>query len=403
MSSLNIKKVLLVLCISFIPFLNIKSYAENFDKMRNKALSIIREGQTNKGLQVLETLASRGDLKSIIIVGSLFLNGKNIKKDYKRAYFWFNKGAEKCNQRSLLILEKYFYKRRGSEFFDPQKVDHMKNVCLKKKQKDLEIVKDKSQKKKIIKKEKPKKISRNNNKINKEVTRSWQNITPKYGKVTSVGSGFAINKDGYFLTNHHVIDKCNSIRIKYNSLYGTAKLINWDKEFDSAILKVNALTPYYAKFDDSEYIAGEKLYAAGFPAKRLFGDQMSFSEGMLTSIDVSSSILSFFKGAMLMSVPIASGNSGGPVMNKYGAIRGMVVGGYEEAWVKEILKKAKDKVNTSNVTFNFMVSGNLLKNWLYDNRIRINIITKSQPKLDSDVIGLMAKKFVSNIECVKNE
>ena len=50
-----------------------------------------------------------------------------------------------------------------------------------------------------------------------------------------------------------------------------------------------------------------------------------------------------------------------------------------------------------------MVSGNLLKNWLYDNRIGITVITKSHPKLDSDIIGLMAKKFVANIECVKNE
>ena len=400
---IKLKNILLIAIISFFSFYRSASYAENFDKIRNKAISVIKKGQINRGLQALESLASKGDLKSIIITGSLFLNGKNIPKDYKRAHFWFKKGSEQCDQKSILILEKYFYKRRGSEFFDPQKIDYIKNNCLKKKKENLETVENKSQKDKTIRKDKPKNISKNNNRINKEVTRSWQNITPKYGKVGSVGSGFAINQDGYFLTNHHVVDKCESIRVKYNNLYGTAKLINWDEEFDSAILKVDALTPYYAKFDDAEYIAGEKLYAAGFPAKRLFGDQMSFSEGMLTNVEISSSILSFFKGAMLMSVPIASGNSGGPVMNKFGAIRGMVVGGYEEAWVKDILKKAKYKVNTSNVTFNFMVSGNLLKNWLYDNRIGITVITKSHPKLDSDIIGLMAKKFVANIECVKNE
>ena len=400
---IKLKNILLIAIISFFSFYSSASYAENFDKIRNKAISVIKKGQINRGLQALESLASKGDLKSIIITGSLFLNGKNIPKDYKRAHFWFKKGSEQCDQKSILILEKYFYKRRGSEFFDPQKIDYIKNNCLKKKKENLETVENKSQKDKTIRKDKPKNISKNNNRINKEVTRSWQNITPKYGKVGSVGSGFAINQDGYFLTNHHVVDKCESIRVKYNNLYGTAKLINWDEEFDSAILKVDALTPYYAKFDDAEYIAGEKLYAAGFPAKRLFGDQMSFSEGMLTNVEISSSILSFFKGAMLMSVPIASGNSGGPVMNKFGAIRGMVVGGYEEAWVKDILKKAKYKVNTSNVTFNFMVSGNLLKNWLYDNRIGITVITKSHPKLDSDIIGLMAKKFVANIECVKNE
>ena len=403
MSALKFKYIILISSLSFFSMFSCISYADNFDKMRSKALNIIKNGQVNKGLKVIEEIASKGDIKSIIIAGSLHLKGKNISKDYSRAHYWFKKGAEKCNEKSILILEKYFYKRRGSEYFDPQKIDYIKTNCVKKEQKDIEIVENKTKKSKSYKKQKQKKISKSNNKINTKVTRSWQNIVPQYGKIVGFGSGFAINKDGYFLTNHHVINKCESVRIKYNNLYGTAKVINWDKKFDAAILKVNALSPYYAKFDTTEYIAGEKLYAAGFPAKSLFGDEMSFSEGMLTNVEPSSSILSWFKGAMLISVPIASGNSGGPILNKYGAVRGMVVGGFEEAWVKDILKKRKAKVNTSNVTFNFMVSGNLLKNWLDDNRVSISMKSKSQPKLDSDIIGLMAKKFVANIECIKNE
>ena len=403
MSALKFKSIILILSLLCFSMFSYVSYAQNFDKIRSNAISFIKKGEVNKGLKVLEALASKGDMKSIIIAGSLFLNGKNITKDINRAHYWFKKGAENCNEKSILILEKYFYKRRGSEYFDPQKIDYIKNNCVKKKQKNVEIVENKTEKSKPYKKQKQKKISKSNNKINTQVTKSWQNIVPQYGKIVGVGSGFAINKDGYFLTNHHVIEKCESVRIKYNNLYGTAKVINWDKKFDAAILKVNALSPYFAKFDTADYIAGEKLYAAGFPAKSLFGDEMSFSEGMLTNVEPSSSILSWFKGAMLISVPIASGNSGGPIMNKYGAIRGMVVGGYEEAWVKDILKKGKVKVNTSNVTFNFMVSGNLLKNWIDDNRIKISIKSELQPKLDSDIIGLMAKKFVANIECIKNE
>ena len=325
----------MIACISFFSFHSSVSYAENFDKIRNKAISVIKEGQTNRGLRVLESLASKGDLKSIIIAGSLFLNGKNIPKDYQRAHFWFKKGSEQCEKKSILILEKYFYKRRGSEFFDPQKIDYLKSSCLKKKNNNSETILKETQKNRNIKKQKPanlhnnKKepttISNNDDLIDVKVSRSWQNIAPQKGKIISGGSGFAINKNGYFLTNEHVINNCDGVYIRYNNLYGIAKIINFEKKFDAAILKVNAPTPYFAKFDNEEYVAGEKLYAAGFPAKRLFGDQMSFSEGMLTNVEISSSILSFFKGAMLMSVPIASGNSGGPVMNKFGAIRGMVV------------------------------------------------------------------------------
>ena len=91
MSLFKLKKFLLIAYISFFSFHSSVSYAENFDTIRNKAISVIKEGQTNKGLRVLESLASKGDLKSIIIAGSLFLNGKNIPKDYKRAHFGLKK------------------------------------------------------------------------------------------------------------------------------------------------------------------------------------------------------------------------------------------------------------------------------------------------------------------------
>lgn len=398
---MKLKNFLLIGFISLFSFHSSVSYAENFDKIRNKAISIIKAGQTNKGLGVLETLASKGDLKSIIIAGSLFLNGKNIPRDYKRAHFWFKKASEQCDQKSILILEKYFYKRRGSEFFDPQKIDFLKSECLKKNNFNRQIVKNKSQKNKTIKNEKSKTVSKNNNRINTEVTRSWQNIAPQYGKIIGIGSGFAINQDGYFLTNHHVIDGCTSVNIRYNNLHGTARVINSDENFDAAILKANALTPYFANFDNSQYIAGEKLYAAGFPAQEVFGKEMSFSEGMLTNPETSKSRVRWFEGSMLISIPIASGNSGGPVMNKYGAIRGMIVGGWDIEKIRKRLKK--DKIYTSNVTFNIMTSGNLLKKWLDNNRVVTYEIERMKAKLDSDVIGLMAKKFIGFIECVKDE
>ena len=406
MSALKFKNITLILSLSFFSVFNCVSYADSFEKMRTKALNIIKNGQVKKGLKVIEAIASKGDVKSIIIAGSLYLQGKNVSKDYERAHYWFKKGAEKCDEKSILILEKYFYKRRGGDHFDPQKIDYIKNKCIKKEHKDVEIVETKPEKNETDTKEKTQSLSKSNTKINTAVTRSWQNIAPQYGKVVSGGSGFAINNDGYFLTNHHVVDGCSNVRIRYNDLYGTAKIVNSNEKLDAAILKVDALTPYFALFDNNDYIAGEKLYAAGFPARPLFGDQMSFSEGMLTNVETSTNIVRWFEGAMLMSVPIASGNSGGPVMNKYGAVRGMVVGGFQEGWIKKILKKQgydPNKVNTTNVTFNIMVSGNLLKIWIDNNRIKTTQKSISQSKLDSDVIGLMAKRFVGNIECAKNE
>ena len=140
MSALKFKSIILILSLLCFSMFSYVSFAQNFDKIRSNAISFIKKGEVNKGLKVLEALASKGDMKSIIIAGSLFLNGKNITKDFNRAHYWFKKGAENCNKKSILILEKYFYKRRGSEYFDPQKIDYIKNNCVKKKQKNVEIV-----------------------------------------------------------------------------------------------------------------------------------------------------------------------------------------------------------------------------------------------------------------------
>ena len=400
MSALKFKNIILISSLSFFLMFSCVSYGDNFDKMRSKALNIIKNGQAQKGLKVIEAIASKGDIKSIIIAGSLYLKGKNVAKDYSRAHYWFRKGAEKCNEKSILILEKYFYKRRGGQYFDPQKIDYIKNKCIKKEQKNIEIAEAEPDKKKINKKQKLQNTSKTNKKINTQVTSSWQNIVPKYGKIIGGGSGFAVNKDGYFLTNHHVVDGCPRLRIRYNELYGSAKVVNIHESLDAAILKVNALTPYFAKFDNNAYKAGEKLYAAGFPFAGVFSKGMSFSEGMLTNPETSRNRIKS-EGTLLMSVPIASGNSGGPVINKYGAVRGMVVSGYEDDTIRKKLRK--DKIFTSNVTFNMMISGNLLKKWLDKNRIVTSQKYSSQSKLDSDVIAQMAKRFLGNIECVKNE
>ena len=48
-------------------------------------------------------------------------------------------------------------------------------------------------------------------------------------------------------------------------MLGKAKVLKTNKSLDVAILKVNALTPFYLNFDDKSYIIGEKLYAAGYP------------------------------------------------------------------------------------------------------------------------------------------
>ena len=168
---------------------------------------------------------------------------------------------------------------------------------------------------------------------------------------------------------------------------------------DSAILKVNALTPYYSKFDTKRHTVGETLYAAGFPvtSEIVKSPSVTLTNGMLINTKKINS------NWVLMSVPIASGNSGGPVFGKYGLIRGQTIGGYD---VKKLIKKAygnkaADDVFISNITMNLMISSVQLKKWIDETNIVEIRPANRLTKFDSDEIGLIAKREVGRILCYK--
>ena len=52
MSALQLKKIILVLSLSFFPIFSCVSYAEDFDKIRSNAITFIKKGEVNKGLKV---------------------------------------------------------------------------------------------------------------------------------------------------------------------------------------------------------------------------------------------------------------------------------------------------------------------------------------------------------------
>src|SRR5262249_18450414 len=89
---------------------------------------------------------------------------------------------------------------------------------------------------------------------------------PSYGK--SVGTGFIINKNGYLLTNYHVIERTDDIRVKLaDGRDFVAQVIGVDEKTDVALLKIDAPQPLpVAPLGDSDKIrVGEWCIAIGNP------------------------------------------------------------------------------------------------------------------------------------------
>ncbi len=146
------------------------------------------------------------------------------------------------------------------------------------------------------------------------------NFNFKDRKSSSLGSGFIISKDGYIMTNHHVIDGADEVIVRLNNREEyEAEIIGSDKDSDVALLKVDGKNLPALKFGDSNSLkVGEWVLAIGSP----FGFDHTVTAGIVSA-----------KGRSLPSdnyvpfiqtdVAINPGNSGGPLFNMNGEVIGV--------------------------------------------------------------------------------
>jgi len=138
------------------------------------------------------------------------------------------------------------------------------------------------------------------------------------------GSGVIISKDGYIVTNHHVIANANRIEITTSDKKTyKAKLVGDDAQTDLALLKVSAnnLTP--ATIGRSDKIAvGELAVVIGNPLGELGG---SVSAGIISAKDRNMTIEKKNMKLIQTDATVNPGNSGGGMFNQYGQLVGIVV------------------------------------------------------------------------------
>ncbi|MBE0482793.1 MAG: DegQ family serine endoprotease [Bacterioplanes sp.] len=136
---------------------------------------------------------------------------------------------------------------------------------------------------------------------------------------TSLGSGFIVSRDGYILTNNHVVKDASEIVVRLNDRRElNATLVGSDPSSDLALLKVDAKRLPTVKIGDSDRLeVGEWVVAIGSP----FGFDYSVTAGIVSAIGrnlPNENYVPFIQ----TDVAINPGNSGGPLFN----LRGEVVG-----------------------------------------------------------------------------
>jgi serine protease Do len=140
--------------------------------------------------------------------------------------------------------------------------------------------------------------------------------------VQASGSGFFISPDGYIVTNNHVVENADTIKVKLEDKRElTAKVVGRDEGTDVAVLKVEGSGYPYVNFEDSaKPRVGDWVLAIGNP----LGLGGTATAGIVSTLARSLPDNSTqFADYIQIDAPINRGNSGGPTFDIYGRVIGM--------------------------------------------------------------------------------
>ena len=149
-------------------------------------------------------------------------------------------------------------------------------------------------------------------------------VVAEQGESASVGTGVIMSADGYVITNAHVISGGATCWVLLPSgMDYDAKLVGYDADEDIAVLKlVQAEGLPVAEFGDSELaVVGDPVYAIGNP----LGIELrgTLTEGIISAINRNVELDGRTLTVLQTTAALNNGNSGGPLINRYGQVIGI--------------------------------------------------------------------------------
>lgn len=144
--------------------------------------------------------------------------------------------------------------------------------------------------------------------------------TPKKWKEQSLGSGVVVSSDGYIITNNHVVEKADEIKVTlFDQQNFKGKIIGTDPKTDLAIIKISATNLPSIQWGDSDGLqVGEFVLAFGNP----YSLGHTVTMGIVSAVGRANVGIADYEDFIQTDAAINPGNSGGPLVN----IKGKLVG-----------------------------------------------------------------------------
>ena len=229
--------------------------------------------------------AERGDCVSQYNLGTSLITGDGVAKDFVEAYKWLNialaQGGEKAKN-NLQIVES---RMTAEQIAEAQR---------------------------LAREFKPHKSSdTSNSNFGNDIAGS----SPKFS-----GTGFFITDDGYLISNYHVVEDANQVRVATSTGIISAKVVQVDAANDLALLKaVGKFIPLPLATSRGVKLGG-MVATVGFPNIGLQGFAPKLAKGEIASLSGAGDDARYFQ----ISVPVQPGNSGGALVDERGNVVGVV-------------------------------------------------------------------------------
>ena len=137
------------------------------------------------------------------------------------------------------------------------------------------------------------------------------------GEQVGQGSGFVLTPDGYLVTNRHVVEGSDQLRVRLSTgeIYDRVFFVSGDDRRDIVVLRIPAagLKPLPVGSDE-DAVVGDHVYVMGNP----MGLDGTFSDGLISAKRTVEGV-----NLIQISAPISPGSSGGPVLNGAGEVIGI--------------------------------------------------------------------------------
>jgi S1-C subfamily serine protease len=137
------------------------------------------------------------------------------------------------------------------------------------------------------------------------------------------GSGFILDKQGYILTNNHVIDNAQLVEVTlWNKKKYKATVVTVDRNHDLALLQIKGATDLEPATlaDSKNLMVGQRVYAIGNP----FGFSGTMTRGIISAIrSIGMPSGNKIEDAIQTDASVNPGNSGGPLLNSHGEVIGI--------------------------------------------------------------------------------